>query len=45
MAGIEKGWSGYVWLLKILIPISFLTLLLDYSGLIHGIWIFCLRPS
>jgi Fe2+ transport system protein B len=35
MAGIEKGWSGYIWLLKILIPISFLTVLLDYSGLIQ----------
>jgi len=35
MAGIEKGWSGYVWLLRILIPISFLTVLLDYSGLIQ----------
>jgi hypothetical protein len=34
-AGIEKGWSGYIWLLKILVPISFLTVLLDYSGLIH----------
>jgi len=34
-AGIKKGWSGYVWLLKILIPISFLTVLLDYSGLIQ----------
>jgi hypothetical protein len=35
LAGMNKGWSGYVWLLKILIPISFLTVLLDYSGLIH----------
>ena len=35
VAGMNKGWSGYVWLLKILIPISFLTVLLDYSGLIH----------
>ncbi|MFH0996896.1 MAG: iron transporter [Pseudomonadota bacterium] len=35
LAGIEKGWSGYVWLLRILIPISFLTVLLDYSGLIQ----------
>ena len=35
VAGIEKGWSGYVWLLRILIPISFLTVLLDYSGLIQ----------
>ena len=37
VAGIKKGWSGYVWLLKILVPISFLTVLLDYSGLIHQI--------
>jgi Fe2+ transport system protein B len=35
VAGIEKGWSGYVWLLRILIPISFLTVLLDYSGMIR----------
>jgi hypothetical protein len=35
VAGFEKGWSGYVWLLRILIPISFLTVLLDYSGLIQ----------
>ncbi|MCX5881684.1 MAG: iron transporter [Deltaproteobacteria bacterium] len=35
IAGIEKGWSGYVWLLRILVPISFLTVLLDYSGLIQ----------
>jgi hypothetical protein len=34
-AGIKKGWSGFVWLLKILVPISFLTVLLDYSGLIR----------
>jgi hypothetical protein len=34
-AGFEKGWSGYIWLLKILVPISFLTVLLDYSGLIQ----------
>lgn len=37
LAGIQKGWSGYVWLLKILIPISFLTVILDYSGFIHKI--------
>jgi hypothetical protein len=35
LAGIEKGWSGYIWLLEILVPISFLTVLLDYSGLIQ----------
>ncbi len=43
MAGVEKGWSGYIWLLKILIPISFLTLLLDYSGLIQQLD-FLLKP-
>ncbi len=31
-AGAVKGWSGYVWLLKILIPISLLTALLETSG-------------
>jgi hypothetical protein len=31
-AGLSKGWSGFVWMLKILVPISFLAFLLDYSG-------------
>ena len=43
IAGAEKGWSSFIWLLKILIPISFLTLLLDYSGIIHRID-FLLKP-
>ncbi len=30
--GIKKGFSGFIWMLKILVPISFLTFLLDYSG-------------
>lgn len=30
--GLKKGWNGYIWLLKILIPISFFTALLDFSG-------------
>ena len=30
--GIHKGWNGFVWMLKILIPVSFFTVLLDYSG-------------
>uniref|UniRef100_A0A7C4VZC7 Iron transporter n=1 Tax=Desulfatirhabdium butyrativorans TaxID=340467 RepID=A0A7C4VZC7_9BACT len=33
--GIHKGWSGFVWLLQMLIPISFLTALLQYSGWLH----------
>jgi len=36
-AGIQKGWSGYVWMLKIIVPISFLTFLIDTSGFIHRI--------
>lgn len=31
-AGIRKGGTGFIWIMKILVPISFLTLLLDYSG-------------
>jgi Fe2+ transport system protein B len=42
-AGFRKGLSGVAWLLKILIPVSLATALLDYSG-----WIpqadFILRP-
>ncbi|MBI9084224.1 MAG: iron transporter [Desulfobacterales bacterium] len=34
-AGFEKGWRGYFWLLKILVPISFATFLLDTSGWLH----------
>ena len=35
VSGIRKGWSGFVWMLKILLPISFLTALLEWSGWIH----------
>ncbi|MCP4116702.1 MAG: iron transporter [Desulfobacteraceae bacterium] len=34
-AGILRGWSGYVWLLKILVPISFATALLIWSGWLY----------
>ena len=33
--GIKKGWSGFLWVMKILVPISFFTLILDYSGIIE----------
>jgi Fe2+ transport system protein B len=36
-SGIAKGWSGFVWMIKILVPISFFTVLLDYSGFIDKI--------
>jgi len=44
LSGINKGWSGFVWMLKILIPISFLTVLLDYSGWIYSVDFF-LKPA
>ncbi|MBW2593034.1 MAG: iron transporter [Deltaproteobacteria bacterium] len=31
--GLRKGWDGFIWLLKIILPISFLTLMFEYSGL------------
>jgi spore maturation protein SpmB len=34
-AGIRKGWSGFVWMIKILVPISLLTALLAWSGWIE----------
>jgi hypothetical protein len=43
ISGIKKGWSGFVWMLQIIIPISFLTALLSYSGLMNAID-FLLQP-
>lgn len=42
--GFRKGLGGYVWLLKILIPVSLATALLDYSGWIQKMD-FLLRPG
>jgi len=33
--GFKKGWEGFVWMAKIIIPVSFLTALLEYSGLLY----------
>jgi hypothetical protein len=30
--GINKGWQGFLWMMKIIIPISFLTALLAWTG-------------
>lgn len=30
--GLRKGWSGFLWMLKILLPVSFLTALLEWTG-------------
>ena len=35
--GSRKGWSGFTWMLKILAPISLLTAIFEYSGLINRI--------
>jgi hypothetical protein len=32
IAGLKKGWSGFVWMMKIIIPISLFTAILDWSG-------------
>ena len=30
--GIDKGWQGFVWMMKIIIPVSFLTAVLAWTG-------------
>lgn len=37
LKGLHKGLSGFWWMLKIIVPISLITTLLDYSGLINSI--------
>lgn len=34
-SGIHKGWTGFIWVMRIIIPISFFTALLNWSGVIH----------
>ena len=41
--GIKKGWSGLIWLLKILVPISFATALMVHFQLLHRLD-FLLQP-
>ncbi|MDM8542870.1 iron transporter [Desulfococcaceae bacterium HSG9] len=36
-SGLKKGQGGFLWMLKILIPISFATMLIDQSGLLNKI--------
>jgi hypothetical protein len=35
--GAAKGWRGFIWMLKIIIPVSLVTFLIDYAG-----WISCM---
>ncbi len=35
--GLQKGWKGLIWLLKILVPVSFLTALLVHFNILYRI--------
>lgn len=35
LSGIRKGWDGFVWMMKILVPISLFTTILEWSGWIN----------
>jgi hypothetical protein len=37
LLGLKKGGESFVWLMKIMVPVSFLTTLLEWSGLLHRI--------
>jgi len=41
--GVGKGWRGFIWMLKILVPVSFFTMLLQYSGWLNALD-FLLQP-
>ena len=43
VAGLKKGWSGFVWMMKIVVPVSLFTALLDWSGLLSHLD-FLLKP-
>jgi len=34
-SGIRQGWKAFLWILKILVPVSFVTAILEYSGWTH----------
>ncbi len=43
IAGLKKGWDGFVWMMKIIVPISLCTAIFDWSGLL-GRLDFLLKP-
>jgi len=43
-AGLSKGWSGFIWMLKIIVPISLMTSVLAWSGWLNKID-FILEPA
>lgn len=42
--GLKKGWDGFLWIMKIVLPISFITALLAWSGWLHHLN-FILSPA
>jgi hypothetical protein len=42
--GLKKGWGGFLWIMKIVLPISFLTALIAWSGWLHRLD-FLLAPA
>ncbi|MCE5265805.1 MAG: iron transporter [Deltaproteobacteria bacterium] len=42
-AGLKKGWEGFVWMMKIVVPISLFTAILDWSGFLNHLD-FLLKP-
>ncbi len=41
--GVGKGWHGFIWMLKIIVPVSFFVFLLQYSGWLNSLD-FILQP-
>jgi spore maturation protein SpmB len=37
ISGFNKGWKGFLWMMKIIIPVSFFTAILAWSGLLEKI--------
>jgi len=42
--GMKKGWRAFLWMMKIILPVSLLTTLLQWSGLLSSLD-FILRPA
>ncbi len=42
-SGAQKGIAGFIWMIEILVPVSFLTVLIEWSGLLSHME-FLLRP-
>lgn len=34
IAGLKRGWNGFVWMMKFIVPLSLLTALIDWSGVL-----------